>query len=177
VAEGKRVRIEMAEPSLHFSLPFAIFSYLGFSLPFCIFSSIFALVPDFDVLFKRHRSITHSFLIYVPILILALVLHPFNGKMSEFLVAAWFALSSNVFLDLLVGYTPALWPIVRDEMSVSVEASVRFGRSFLVVPRLEIKKRKFLAESFDELEATMVTSQGLLISLLLILLSLLRFIR
>jgi len=167
----------MTEPSLHCSLPFAILCRLGFNLPFCIVSSILAIVPDFDVLFKMHRSVTHSLLPYLPALILALFLHPYDELISNLLYAAWLALSSHILLDLLDGYSPALWPVVKDEFSISIKADAKFGHSFLILPRFELKRRKFSSRPFHEFEAELVTGEGLIISLLLILLSVLPLVR
>jgi len=61
----------MPEPAIHFSVPFAVLAFVGLDIRLCFLASAVALLLDLDVLFRRHRSATHSLLVYVPILALA----------------------------------------------------------------------------------------------------------
>ncbi|MGB9896071.1 MAG: metal-dependent hydrolase [Thermoproteota archaeon] len=165
------------EPSLHFSIPFFIFSFLGFSLPYCFLLSFLALLPDFDVFFKVHRSETHSFLVYLPILFLALLLYSFNAQLSLLLLAVYFSFTSHVLLDTLGGYTLALWPIVGDELSISVNFNIKFGSSFSLIPKISLIRKKHVRSYFKEFEVRFATGEGLLISFTLLLVSLVKLFK
>ena len=165
------------EPSLHFSIPFFIFSFLGFSLPYCFLLSFLALLPDFDVFFKVHRSATHSFLVYLPILFIALLVYPFSVQISSIFLAVYFSFTSHVLLDTLGGYTLALWPIVEDELSISFNFNIKFGSSFSLIPRVSLSKKKYTKAYFKEFEVRFATGEGLVISSILLLASLFKLIK
>jgi len=92
-------------------------------------------------------------------------------------MAIWLAFTFHVLIDLLDGYCVALWPVLKDELSISMEVDVRFDSPFLILPKFGLKRRRFVAMPFEELEARLATSLGLLISVLLVLLSLLHITR
>lgn len=166
------------EPSLHFAIPFFVFSFLGLSLPYCLVLSFLSLLPDFDVFFNVHRSTTHSFLVYLPILFFALLIYPFNIQVSLLLIAAYFSFSSHVLLDTLGGYTLALWPIVKDEISILVKFNIKFGSSFSLIPKVNlIRKKKHIKNYFKEFEVQFATGEGLLISIILLITSLLKLLK
>mgnify|MGYP001112114980 CR=1 FL=1 len=164
----------MAEPAIHFSVPFAILSYAGFDLTPCLLASAIALLPDFDVLFRVHRSITHSFLLYVPIAILGALVRAIDPSVSSLMLVIWLSLSSHPLLDLIGGYSPALWPLLKQEISLSIVFNVRFGRSFQFEPILKVLRRPLELKPFDSLEAAALTGEGILISILLLALSMAR---
>jgi len=167
----------MPEPAIHFSVPFALLAFLGFGPNFCFIASAVALLPDLDVLFRRHGSATHSLLTYVLILALAFLLPAQATRASDCLTAIWIALSSHVLIDLFDKYCLALWPAVKDELSISMELDVRFDSPFRISPRFGIKRRRYVPPHFGELEGRLATGLGVLISVLLVLLSLMHVTR
>jgi hypothetical protein len=162
------------EPSLHFSIQFFVFSLLGFSPPYCFLLSFLALLPDFDVIFKVHRSVSHSFIVYLPVLLLALILHPFNFQHSLLLLAAYLSLASHVLLDTLGNYTLAFWPVVKDEFSIIIGFNVKFGSPLSLIPKICLRRRKHFKSYFKGFEVQVATGEGLLISFILLLPSLVK---
>jgi hypothetical protein len=61
----------LAEPLIHFTVLFAAFTALRVKPKSALLLSLLALTPDLDVLFRVHRSPSHSL---IPLLALAIPL-------------------------------------------------------------------------------------------------------
>ena len=162
----------MAEPAIHFSIALAAFSHMGFDLLTSTMLAAVAVLPDLDVLVRMHRSVTHSFVVCLPLALLAMPFYWIDPRISIVLLGVWLSLSSHIFLDLIGGYCPALWPILKEDLKVSAGLQVKFGRSFLLEPLAKISRRPLDMSQFEHLDASLVTGEGLLISAVLVLLSL-----
>jgi len=122
----------MPEPSIHVSVMFALLTHMGFDLPTCVALAATALLPDLDVLVRTHRSVTHSLVAYLPVVLVAMLLYSVAPGFSIILFGVWMSLSSHVLLDVIGGYCPALWPILKEDLMVS--AGLQLVRT-LVCPR------------------------------------------
>jgi len=87
------------------------------------------------------------------------------------MLVVWLWLSSNSPLDLLGGYSPVLWPLLRQEISLSIALNVRFGRSFQLEPVVKVLRKPLELRPFDSLDAVALTGEGILVSILLLALS------
>ncbi len=158
----------MTELLLHFTVPFAAFSY--FRKPKLAFlASLFAVLPDLDVLVGVHRSWTHSIFVVSAfcgiMLLLIRVLKP--GLLDfGFLVSA--ALVTHLLLDLFTTYTPILWPLTGQSFYVSFRSRVRVDESvhLYVDPRVSTHPTDFTP--FQFLDGPLFTSEGFVISLVLV---------
>lgn len=98
-----------------------------------LWAGVFGLLPDIDIpiywLLKNiiglpvewfHRTFTHSFLIPLILLILAIILQKMH-KASIMLAIASFAWSLHIILDLLLmGYAIPFWPFYNIEVGVGI---------------------------------------------------------
>ena len=151
----------MAEPAIHFAVPFAAFTALDLEPELAFLFSILALTPDLDVLFHYHRSISHSLIPWVIFTMPLLVLNWKNG------VLALLALASHILLDL-TGYTPILYPIVKDSYRINVNFDMHFRSSPNFKFDLKVMSRPTTFKPIKSLDAQLFTGEGLLISLMLL---------
>jgi len=162
----------MPEPSIHVSVMFALLTHMGFDLPTSVALAAIALLPDLDVLVRTHRSVTHSLVAYLPVVLVAMLLYSVAPGFSIILFGVWMSLSSHVLLDVIGGYCPALWPILKEDLMVSAGLQLEFGHSFVLEPFAKVSRRPLNMSPFEQLDASVVTGQGLLISAVLMVLSL-----
>ena len=112
----------MPEPLIHFIVPLIALASLGISLKKSVLLSSIAILPDFDVLFHIHRSITHSvvflILICIPIIVFVKLKYPnyFHDSIIGSLV-----LLSHPILDVFHTYTPILYPLYNKSIYIVCE--------------------------------------------------------
>ena len=109
----------MPEPLLHFVIPFIVLSFFGLSLKKSLILSSLAILPDFDVLFHVHRSITHSviFLILICIPIIGFIKLKYPKYFTDSLVGSLVVLSHPI-LDVFHSYTPILYPLYKNSVFI-----------------------------------------------------------
>ena len=112
----------MPEPLLHFIIPFIALLIYGLSLKKSVLLSSIAILPDFDVLFHVHRSITHSavFLILICIPIIAFVKLKYPNYFHDSIIGS-LVLLSHPILDVFHTYTPILYPLYNKSIYILCE--------------------------------------------------------
>ena len=112
----------MPEPLLHFIIPFIILSLCGLSIKKSVLLSSIAILPDFDVLFHIHRSITHSvvFLILICIPIIAFIKLKYPNYFYDSIIGS-LVLLTHPILDVFHTYTPILYPLYNKSISIVCE--------------------------------------------------------
>ena len=109
----------MPEPLIHFLLPFVVLGFCGVSLKKSLALSSIAILPDLDVLFHIHRSITHSavVLLLICIPIIGFVRLKYPNYFHDSLVGGLVVLS-HPLLDVFDTYTPFFYPIYKESIFV-----------------------------------------------------------
>jgi len=158
----------MSELLLHFVIPFAAFSY--FRKPKKAFlASLFALLPDLDVLMYVHRSWTHSIIIILASCgVILLILKVFNSKLLDFGFLATLALISHLLLDLFTTYTPILWPLVSQSFFVNLTGGVKISGNIRVYVNSEVLVEPTSFAHFESFDAPIFTSEGLIVAVMLV---------
>ena len=112
----------MPEPLLHFVIPFTILIFCDITLKKSFILSSIAILPDFDVLFHVHRSITHSavFLILICIPIIAFVKLKYPNYFHDSIIGSLILLSHPI-LDVFHTYTPILYPLYNKSIYIVCE--------------------------------------------------------
>jgi hypothetical protein len=155
------------EPLLHFAIPFAIASLLGLRLKWSFLVGLMGLLPDFDVLFLMHRSVSHSLLIPLILIFISLIWKKFRLQLQ----LSSFGLGSHAILDLIDGYTPILWPISQSSFKLVFELRL-FIKSFpMLYFKMNLLERPYEYGFFTTFDAPLFTAEGLAIAFLLITLS------
>lgn len=165
----------MAEPAVHFSVAFSVLSAVGCDPLTSFAASVVAVIPDLDVFLGIHRSVSHSILLHLPIALVGLLLRVANFPCSYLLIAIWLSLLTHALLDALTGFSPILWPMLKDEVYVEAKIGATFQHSVELKPVISIHRRPLSNSRFRCLDATALTAEGVAISSLLLALSWLRF--
>lgn len=161
----------MPEPLIHFIIPFVVLTFCGLTLKKSVLLSSIAILPDFDVLFHVHRSITHSvvFLILICIPIIAFVKLKYPNYFHDSIIGS-LVLLSHPILDVFHTYTPILYPLYKKSIYIFCE---------LVTDMNNISDLRFLFEirvnsesCFDvissSIDGIMFSSLGIGISLIIL---------
>jgi len=163
----------MVEPLLHFSIPFAASMLLGTKTKKALVISVFALLPDLDILFYIHRSFSHSaiFILFIGGIATTLL---WRTRYREYALLATVGSLSHVMLDMFTSYTPVLWPIYNQSLWVVIESEVHMAS--LPIPSLivNILTKPVVFKRFEASEASLFTSSGFAISAMLLALFFLR---
>ena len=109
----------MPEPLIHFVAPLVILLFCGLTIKKSLILSSFAILPDLDVLFHVHRSITHSavFLILICIPIVGFIRLKYPNYFHDSLVGSLIILS-HPFLDVFNAYTPIFYPLYKNSVFI-----------------------------------------------------------
>ena len=157
----------MAEPLIHFAVPFAVFTALGVKPKRALLLSLLALTPDLDVLFHVHRSASHSLipllLVVAPLLALTWRSKPYKNLV----VLAFMAVASHLLLDLS-GYTPILYPLLQDSFRIAFSCDMHYGSFPALSFNVLVESIPAVFIPFDSLDAPLFTSEGFLVSLALL---------
>jgi len=118
----------MPEALIHFIIPLFLILTIGINLRNSILISSLAVIPDADIIFGVHRSISHSvfFLLALGTVIILILDYLKVGKMSEKLLVI-LVLLSHPFLDMFGGFTPILWPIFDKSVYVFTQLTTNMG--------------------------------------------------
>ena len=153
------------EPLLHFVIPFTGLLLLGLDVKQALLIGLLGLVPDLDALFHVHRSWSHSFLAYLPLLLVSWF---FLRRLWVESVLGYFVLVSHCLMDLFTGYTPVLWPLSTRSywLVFGLEGSLDSGIG--VWPVFDVLSKPVDFTYFERITYSLFTGEGLMVSLILL---------
>ena len=157
----------MVEPLLHFAVPFAAFTALGVKPRRAFLISLFALLPDLDILINVHRFCSHSLILLLAITI-PLMLVAMKFSRQKLLSLIIFAYASHLFLDLFTGYTPILWPLYSQDLWIAFNLFAHISSTPTYTLQAALQTQPTIFTRFASLDAPLFTSTGTAISILLI---------
>jgi membrane-bound metal-dependent hydrolase YbcI (DUF457 family) len=159
----------MPEPLLHFIIPLFLLIMLGFNLKKSIIISSLAIIPDLDVIFHVHRSISHSIIFILALTIPTfLILNYLNiGKKSEMMTAILVILS-HPFMDLFTGYTPIFWPLFDKSIYIFTQLTTNMNNVLDLNLIFKVNFDKIMFLRTTDGDAPIFTSQGFGITLVLL---------
>ena len=135
---------------------------------------LFSVLPDLDVLFYVHRSISHSivFLLLVSLPFIAFLWRFYRGLFWTG-IGCLLALLVHPVFDVFGGFTPLFYPLMPDSLLIEVHGGVLFGSSFAPFVSVSVYTKPTVFEPFTEFEGVVFSGVSLPVSLVLILLPLL----
>jgi len=158
----------MPELALHFAVPFAL-AAPGLGVRRATAVSLISLLPDLDVFFHVHRSPSHSVII---LLVASLVGVGLVGRLKPRFLglasAGCLALLSHPLMDVFSTYTPILYPLTLESVYVDFEGRLTIGGSATPSSTTQVNTTPTVFESFQRLDAPIFTSEGFIVSLLLV---------
>ncbi|MEM2168493.1 MAG: glycosyltransferase [Candidatus Bathyarchaeia archaeon] len=164
----------MPEPTIHFSVIFAL-SAPRLGVKRALILSLMALLPDLDVLFHVHRSVSHSLIILgLSWLLVLTVIYAIKREYLKAGILCFLAFLSHPIMDCFQSYTPILYPVLDRSLRVKFDGSFLFSpEGFSPRVSVSIMAAPTLFKPFQYFDAPIFTGEGFLISLLLIMVPLL----
>jgi len=158
----------MPELALHFAVPFALTApVLGIRRAIAV--SLISLLPDLDVFLHVHRSPSHSIILLLVVCLVAVYLMSrLKPKYLGLVSVGCLALISHPVMDLFSTYTPILYPLVLESFYLDFEGRLMIGGSTMPSSTAQIDTTPTVFESFRRLDAPIFTSEGFIVSVLLV---------
>ncbi|MEM2026505.1 MAG: metal-dependent hydrolase [Nitrososphaerota archaeon] len=159
----------MPEPALHFSIVFALTApRLGVKKALLL--SLIALLPDLDILFHVHRSMSHSIVVlsfaFLPIL---MAVYFFKRNYIGFTLLCLMAVLGHSLMDCFQTYTPILYPALDKSLWIDAGGQlIMSSEGFKLKASVSVKDALTVFEPFEAKDAPIFTSEGFLMSLLLV---------
>ena len=162
------------EPLIHLVVPFTALTLYGLEWRKALPIALLAVLPDFDVFFHVHRSMSHS-LVVISAVGLPLLMLAYGLKSLRVGLLGLLAVASHIALDVFDGYTPVLWPLYENSMWIQAELRAQISSSPTLTPALRLAMEPTRFTAFRSLDAPLFTGEGLIISIVLVLPLLFKF--
>jgi len=159
------------EPLLHFAIAFTLAAVLRFRLKWALALGLVGILPDLDVLFFMHRSVSHSML--PPLfLLLAIPLIWKSSRIKMPLLAVFLTWISHGFLDFIESHTPILFPLSSKSYKLVFQSTLFIESRPFVSMSLEVLEKPYNNGYFTSFDAPLFTAGGIALGLILIALAL-----
>jgi hypothetical protein len=159
----------MPEPLIHFIIPFFLLIMFGLSIKKAALISSLAVLPDLDVLFHVHRSMSHSaFFILLFSFPLIIITRKFYSKGLSDMIIATLVVLSHPFMDLFTGYTPIFWPIFNKSIYVVSELRTNMNNVLDLNLKMNVYFESVTFRQTTDVDAHIFSSIGVAISLVLL---------
>jgi len=159
------------EPLLHFAIAFAAAALLRLRLKWALALGLVGILPDLDVLFFMHRSVSHSMLPPL-LLLLASPLLWRSPRVKALLLPVSLVWVSHGFLDFIEGYTPILFPLSSKSYKLVFESTLFIESRPFVSMSLKVLEEPYNNGFFTSFDAPLFTASGIVFGLVLIVLAL-----
>jgi len=157
------------EPIIHFVVPFIALTLVGVEFKEALPTSLLAILPDLDALFVVHRSLSHSIVVVLGVMMpLLLLTYKFKPRLHGYAFLALLAVASHLVLDLFAGYTPLLWPLYGHFVWIHAELMAHIGGSASLSPSVKLLTKPITFQPFQSLDAPLFTGEGLILSAVLL---------
>ncbi|MCD6509302.1 MAG: metal-dependent hydrolase [Thermoprotei archaeon] len=157
----------MPEPLLHFTIAFASSKLAGLDDERSLLIAFFSLVPDLDVFFHVHRSLTHSLVPWLLIALPVILIPKRENRIRLLFILLLVGVSLHIFLDMFCGYTPFLWPIYGKAISIRVSFNVRIASPMSFRTGISLDETPVVFTYIDKIDAPLMTERGVAVSLAL----------
>jgi len=129
---------------------------------------IVGMLPDVDALLHVHRSMTHSIIILTILSLIPLYITSFKLKEKSLALLSFLSLTTHPIMDMFQTYTPIIYPISNFSFQVSVKGNVLISQSITPYIQFQITSTQTSFQNFSMMDAPIFTSEGFIISLLLV---------
>jgi membrane-bound metal-dependent hydrolase YbcI (DUF457 family) len=166
------------EPLIHFVVPFVALMFGGLEFRRALPISLLALLPDLDALFLIHRSLSHSIIVVLSVMVPFLLLtYRFKPRLYGYVLFALMAVASHLALDVFAGYMPILWPFYGYSVWVQADLFAHIGSSPSLSSSVKLLTEPVTFQPFQSLDAPLFTGEGLILSAILLMPVLLKALR
>lgn len=159
----------MPEPLIHFVIPFFLLVMSGFTIKKATFISLLAVLPDIDVLFHIHRSISHSifFLLIFSFPAIIITRKYYKDRFNESIIATLVILS-HPFLDAFTYFTPVFWPLFDKSFYIIAELTTNMNDVLDLNLKLQVNFEPIVFHQTTNIDTPIFSSAGVGVSLVLL---------
>ena len=130
------------------------------------------ILPDLDVIFRVHRSLTHSLMISaVPFLLMYGVVKctKLNRSLDSLVLLGLALYEIHVLMDLLIAPTPIMWPLINTSLTLSIEVyAMLYTQGVELTPRLALVNTPCDFSQRDLLGGTLLSTTGVIVTIIVI---------
>lgn len=159
----------MPEPLIHFVIPFFLLVMFGFNIKKATFISLLAVLPDLDVLFHIHRSISHSIFFVLIFSFPAILISKkfYKERFNESIIATLVILS-HPFMDMFTYFTPVFWPLFNKSIHIVSELTTNMNDVLDLNLTLQVYFKPIAFYRTTNMDAPIFSSAGVGVSLVLL---------
>ena len=145
-----------------------MFIQSGVSTRKALVLGLFSVLPDFDVLFGVHRSMSHSIVVWL-VTVAPLYLYYWNRDRGHIRDPLLVLLAGGLHIVFDSGsFTPVLWPLMSSSYAVDFNLFVHVGKSVAFEPLIGVTSVPTDFVSFTGFDAPLFTSEAFVISFALL---------
>ena len=157
------------EPLIHFIVPFIALTLVGVEFRKALPISLLAVLPDLDALFLVHRSLSHSVVVVLSVMVpFVLLTYKFKPRFYSYGFLALMSVASHLVLDLFAGYTPILWPLYGYSVWIQAGLVAHVGSSPSLALSAQLLTEPITFQTFQSLDAPLFTGEGLILAAVLL---------
>ncbi|MGQ9552157.1 MAG: metal-dependent hydrolase [Candidatus Bathycorpusculaceae bacterium] len=157
------------EPLIHFVVPFTALTLVGVKPGKALPVSLLAVLPDLDALFLVHRSLSHSLIVVLGVMVpLLLLTYKFKPRFYSYGFLALTSIASHLALDLFAGYTPILWPLYGYSVWIQAGLVAHVGSPPSLALSAQLLMEPITFQQFQSLDAPLFTGEGLVLTAVLL---------
>lgn len=141
----------------------------GFNIKKATFISLLAVLPDLDVLFHIHRSMSHSIFVILMFSIPAILITKkfYKERLSDAIIATLVILS-HPFMDAFTYYTPVFWPLFDKSIYIIAELTTNMNDVLDLNLKLQVNFEPIVFHQTTNIDAPIFSSAGVAVSLLIL---------
>jgi membrane-bound metal-dependent hydrolase YbcI (DUF457 family) len=158
----------LVELLLHFTVPFASLTAMRLDWRKALFTSLIALLPDLDVLFHIHRSLSHSLVVLAIIILPILAIAHKNKTVTNLTLLAALGIITHIILDLFDAYTPLLYPISNQSFQILTSLDFHTGSQSYFTYNLRLLAKSYSPAAFQSFDGQVISTDGFAVSLVLL---------
>ncbi len=116
----------MVEALLYFAVPLAPLRASGVDWRKALFVSFFAVVPDLDVPFHMHRSLSHPLVVVIVVRPILAIGHK-NEVITDPTLLTAFGVITHVVLNVFGAFTLLIWPLSNQCIQIVTGLDLHVG--------------------------------------------------
>jgi membrane-bound metal-dependent hydrolase YbcI (DUF457 family) len=128
-----------------------------------------SLIPDFDLLFGVHRSISHSvFVWFAGLAPLMIYFWRYEPEHLRDVLLVFFSGSLHCLFDSFSSYAPVLWPFTLNNLKIDFSLFVHMDKRILLEPLIGVSSIPTDFKTIGGFDAPVFTSEAFVTSLALL---------
>ncbi len=135
--------------------------------------ALIGLLPDIDAILGIHRWVTHSLLVPLAAILIAIAIYRFGdhrlSRAASIIMASALIYAVHIVMDIFTAPTPILWPILNQSYAVKLDVEGAISSNHIeLYPTIAINTRSTEFIRKPLIEGPLATPTGAIIALTII---------